>query len=132
MYAASVGQPEVIELLLQYGPDLAAKDICGRTALHFCCRGGNIQNLRILLAAIPADQRQTLLEARSNGGVTPLMAAIQSANIFMVGQCLNSSFNPFALDFTGRSCLDHATPFEDLNGQNIRDLILTAQIQWRN
>ena len=50
----------------------------------------------------------------------------------MVGHCLNSSFNPFMEDFTGKSCLDYATPFKDINGQNIRDLITTAQEQWRS
>ena len=51
--------------------------------------------------------------------------------MYMVGHCLNSSFNPFMEDFTGKSCLDYATPFKDINGQNIRDLITTAQEQWR-
>ena len=49
----------------------------------------------------------------------------------MVGQCLNSSFNPFAQDYTGKNCIDYATPFRDVNGENIRQLIETAQTQWR-
>ena len=130
MYAVSVGQPEVINLLLTYEPSFFAKDICGRTVLHYCCRGGNIQNLRLILSKI-ADQPQ-LIEMRSNGGVTPLMSAIQSANVYMVGHCLNSSFNPFAIDNTGKSCLDYAAPFRDVNGENIRELILTAQRQWQD
>ena len=124
MYAASVGQPECLELLFTYKPDLRQADICGRTVLHYCCRGGNIQNLRLILSKITDT---TLLDARTKGGITPLMAAIQSANVYMVGHCLNSSFNPFMEDYTGKSCLDYATPFKDINGQNIRDLITTAQ-----
>ena len=58
------------------------------------------------------------------------MAAIQSANVYMVGHCLNSSFNPFAKDFTGKTCVDYATPFRDVNGENIKQLIETAQAQW--
>lgn len=73
MYAASIGEPEVIELIFQYNPDLRAKDSCGRTVLHYCCRGGNIQNLTAILAKITDN---SLFEARTNGGVTPLMAAI--------------------------------------------------------
>ena len=42
MMAASVGQPEVLEKLFEYNPDMKARDIVGRTALHYCCRGGNI------------------------------------------------------------------------------------------
>lgn len=70
---------------------------------------------------------RTLCETRTNGGITPLMAAIQSANVYMVGQCLNEGFNPFALDHLGKSCLDYAAPFKDVNGENIRNLIMTAQ-----
>ena len=44
----------------------------------------------------------------------------------MVGQCLNSSFNPFACDFTGKTCLDYATPFKNVDGDNIKNLIKTA------
>jgi len=123
MYAASVGQPEVLEMLFSYNPDLRAVDIAGRTALHYCCRGGNLQNLRVILAKITDP---LLLEAQSNGGVTPLMAAIQSGNVYMVGHCLNSSFNPFAIDFTGRSCQDYSEPFKALSGQSLKDLLVTA------
>ena len=52
-------------------------------------------------------------------------------SVYMVGHCLNKSFNPFAHDFTGKTCLDYAAPFRDVNGENIRDLIRTAQNQWR-
>lgn len=52
MFAASVGQSECIEKLFTYGPDLAAQDVVGRTVLHYCCRGGNIDNLRTLLAKV--------------------------------------------------------------------------------
>ena len=73
MFAASCGQPEVIEFLLNYSPNIRARDICGRTVLHHCCRSGNIQNLRVILARLPD---QAMIEERSNGGVTPLMFAI--------------------------------------------------------
>lgn len=65
-----------------------------------------------------------LLESRSHGGVTALMAAIQSGNIYMVGHCLNSGFDPFAVDYTGRSCLDYAKPFMKLaQGQSLVELV---------
>ena len=67
-----------------------------------------------------------IIEARSNGGVTPLMSAIQSGNVYLVGQCLNSSFDPFSKDFTGRSCVDYAEPFKAVGGQSLKELILTA------
>ena len=123
MFAASVGQPEIIDLLYLNGCKLDARDICGRTALHYCCRAGNIQNLTSLVIKM---EDRTMFEARSNGGITPLMSAVQSANVYMVGKCLNHGFNPFALDCTGKSCMDYATPFKDINGENLCRLIHSA------
>ena len=113
MFAVSVGEPEIVEMLLNYKADIGARDICDRTPMHYCCRGGNIQNLRLLLSKLTD---QTLLESRTKGGVTPLMSAIQSGNVYMVGACLNASFNPFAKDFTGKSVVEYAEPFRDVNG----------------
>ena len=48
MYAASVSKPEVCELLLMYGADLAAKDNVGRTPMHYCWMGGNPENFDFL------------------------------------------------------------------------------------
>ena len=52
MYAASVSEPEVVELLLKQGADLEAKDSVGRTTLHHCCRGGNVQIFNLLVEKI--------------------------------------------------------------------------------
>jgi len=74
MYAASVGQPEVLELILNNGADMTATDNAGRTVFHYCCRGGNIQNFRVLKQHI--GNNLGLYEQRTCGGVTPLMMAI--------------------------------------------------------
>ena len=131
MYAASVSEPEICGLLLQYGADLAAVDSVGRTPLHYCCRGGNVQNLRLLIEKITEHDKKELFEARTAGGITPLIAAIQSSNLYMVAQCLNSSFSPFAVDCTGRSCLDYARPFKAVEGEDICKLVGIAQEQWK-
>ena len=44
------------------------------------------------------------------------MSAIQSGNPFIVGHCLNRSFNPFQRDYTGKTCRDYAAPFIDVAG----------------
>ena len=44
-----------------------------------------------------------------------------------MGQCLNSSFDPFAVDYTGRTCVDYAEPFKAVSGQSLKDLIITAR-----
>ena len=78
MFAASAGQPEVLQVLLDKGANLKLSDRVGRTALHYCCRGGNVQNLRVLLDAYNALEGEPTehFEKRSNGGLTPLMDAI--------------------------------------------------------
>ena len=40
-----------------------------------------------------------LVESRTNGGVTPLMYAVSSGNIYMVGEWLNQGMNPFTKDY---------------------------------
>ncbi len=116
MFAASVGQPEVLQLLIDRKADLTKRDKTGRTALHYCCRGGNVQNLRVLLEAYNALPGEAVehFEKRSNGGVTPLMDAIQSANKYLVGECLNASFDPFAKDFAGNSCLGYSKQYRNV------------------
>ena len=75
-----------------------------------------------------ADNRFDILhESRTYGGVTPLMAAIQGGNIFVVGECLNNGMNPFATDRLGQSALEYAAPFQNVNGQDMRELIRQAR-----
>ena len=52
------------------------RDSIGRTALHFACRSGKIDNFDILVANEEVD-----VDAVSNAGVTPLMTAVESGNI---------------------------------------------------
>ena len=48
----------------------------GRTALHFACKAGNIENFNVLVAHDDIDP-----DAPSKSGVTPIMMAVESANI---------------------------------------------------
>jgi len=49
MYAASVGDVNVLSLILQIPQAINAQDSAGRTALHYACRGGNTDNINFLL-----------------------------------------------------------------------------------
>ena len=93
MHCAAMGSPEGLEIIIARNPNVNAKDRAGRTALHYCCKGGNIQNLRLMLER---GIFMECIESRTCGGVTPLMCAVQSGNIYVVGECLNRGFNPFA------------------------------------
>ena len=78
MFAVSIGDTECVLHLLEKGANISARDKVGRTALHYCCRGGNVQNLNVLLDWIKNKELDlgTLIEESSNGGLTPLMSAI--------------------------------------------------------
>ena len=96
MLAMTEGYPEIIQTLIDLGANKHSRDSAGRTALHYACRAGSLQNLEKLIETFQQESEDfTLFEARSLGGITPLMSAIQSGNPYIVGHCLNRSFNPF-------------------------------------
>ena len=86
-----------------------------------------MQIFNLLVQKIIEAGKKDLFEERTYGGITPLIAAIQSSNLYMVAQCLNSGFNPFAVDCSGRSCLDYARPFKRVEGEDIQNLVKIAQ-----
>ena len=84
----------------------------------------------MLLNSMPKAAFVQTKEARTVGGATALMYAVQSGNIQIVGECLNRGFNPYAKDDLDQTPDIYAKPFEDVNGQNIAHLIIQAQQQW--
>ena len=73
MYALANSTEEIIMKILEYEPNPMARDTCGRTAMHYVCRSGNVANLRLLLST---ESFRESFESQSNGGVTPLMCAV--------------------------------------------------------
>ena len=84
MHASAVGGNTVMSKLLEKNPDIALRDSTGRTALHYACRAGNHKTVKILLEMSSAE----LKDLPTNGGITPLIAAVQSGDIGVVKQCL--------------------------------------------
>ena len=119
MHAAAVSGNTVMNALLEKGPNLAQKDSTGRTALHYACRAGNHKTVKTLLARSPPE----VLDSSTNGGITPLMAAVQSGDINVVEQCLAAGCNPQATDLLGQSVLFYARAFKDVKGQNMSEII---------
>ena len=62
----------------------------GRTALHLACQAGRLDVVQLLNQVEGID-----VNCRTKGGETPLMKAVLSQNIFVVGECLNNNYNPF-------------------------------------
>ena len=97
MHASAVGGNTVMGKLLEKNPNLALQDSQGRTALHYACRAGNQKSVRILLGLSTSE----LKDLPTNGGITPLIAAVQSGDINVVKQCLEAGCNPESQDLLG-------------------------------
>lgn len=66
--------------------------------------------------------------ARTFGGQTPLICAVQSGNIYVVAECLNKHFNPFDCDGLMLGPIDYAKQFQNVEGNNLAQLIEKAQV----
>ena len=61
---------ECLKIILQYKPRINLQDSFGRTALHFACRSGRAEIIKILVLVQGID-----VNRRTCGGETPLMYA---------------------------------------------------------
>ena len=60
-----------------------------------------------------------------------MMMAVQSGNIHLLAECLNSNMNPFLKDGLGQTALDYAKQFPDTTfGTDMTELINDAMVQW--
>lgn len=135
LYAAHANKTNwVMYAILEKGPDLYFADKSGRTALHHCCRSGNLRTFNFLKQKYREAEQQddtgktSAFERRTNGGLTPLMCAIQSGEAYLVEECLNSGLNPFAVDYLGQSCMDYTNRNNEITNYGaIRQIIKGAQ-----
>ena len=123
--ASSQCSGEDFAQIMSLSPDLNQKDRVGRTALHFACRAGRLEIFNQLF-----EDESVEIDAITNCGVTPLMMAIESGNIQLVAQALNSNLNPFLKDALGKRAIDYAQSFRDVMGHDMRELIQKAMDQW--
>ena len=80
MHSAAVSGNTVATALMEKGPNVSLRDSTGRNALHYACRAGNHKTVKLLLNVMSPEDR----EQATNGGITPLMAAVQSGDITVV------------------------------------------------
>ena len=104
----AIGHSDIIREILNFGARLDDRDLVDRTVLHVCCRAGDLNNILILIEAIERKGLGDLLNARSAGGVTPLMEAVQTGKPELVRLCLIKGMDPKHKDYTGKTCLDYA------------------------
>ena len=122
MHMAAVSGSTIMTQMLERNPNLGKRDSTGRTALHYACRAGNHKTVRILLGVCPAELR----EQPTNGGITPLMSAVQSGDITVVQLCLQAGCDPSAVDMLGQNVLFYARAFKDVDGVNMSHIIQKA------
>jgi len=79
MHAAAVCTGEQFAQLLQLGTDLNAQDRAGRAPIHFASCVGNIGTYKVLV-----EQETVDIDAVTQGGVTPLMLAVEGGHIKLV------------------------------------------------
>ena len=71
-FAATLGDVDIMKLLVDAGANVNKKDKYGRTALHFACSNGKDEAITLLLALPGID-----VNATSLGHETPLSKALQ-------------------------------------------------------
>ena len=118
---------QILQLCLGFAPDVNQRDACGRSALHYACAAGKLDQVQLLLQAEAID-----VDAMTLGGETPLMCAARSGNIYLVGECLNQNFNPFVRNCLGETAADQAQLYKgEVYGENLTAVIGAGIKQWQ-
>lgn len=93
----------VLEMILDAGPDLAAKDAEGRSPLHRAAIIGNVKGATALL------DKQADVRAKDKEGATPLHHAAKVGGKPMITLLIDRGAPVDARDDAGRTPLDWAT-----------------------
>jgi len=77
--ASEIGHTEAVKFLLDCKASISHCDAEGRSALHWCCKAGNVANIRLIVNAgadINLPDKADQYKGETNGGRTPLMYAV--------------------------------------------------------
>lgn len=153
--AAAKGELGSLQALIGAGAGIDNKTNTGRTALMLAAESGNADKVKALLAAQaaagttdndgntplalavigPSDTAAlvVLLETRDapadkpdTKGVTPLMKAVDRADLAKVILLLNSGANPSTKDAAGKSATDRALARTDAGGKDVAAVLAQA------
>ena len=125
MHCAASGNAEMLQIILDKGPNLDLTDKFGRTALHYACKADNLKTLTIL-----GEQEEIEVNCVTNGGKTPLMMAVEQGDPELVRTCLNMSAAPFIKDVLGQTAKDYCLFFEKDKREEILRQLEMSENQW--
>ena len=99
---------KIVQVLINCGANAFETTMDGRNLVHLCCRAKRVKMLEGLWPYLVASKITRALNARTQGGTTPLMMAIQSGSTSTVAMCLNAGMNGQDENYLGRKCADIA------------------------
>lgn len=105
MLAYNYGQDEVVELLIEKGANIMARDSGGGTALHYPGYRNSDSTLLLLKAGAAIDDQST-------NGLTPLMITAMDGPVSQVEALLAAGADLHLTDNEGKSALDWAKQYD--------------------
>jgi ankyrin repeat protein len=102
MNSARFGQEEVCSLLLGQGANTNIKNQydSGDTALHYACEEGDLRIAMLIIA------HSSVIDAKNNEEMTPLMYAVQKRHVKLAEILVNRGADPFVCDRNGKSAAE--------------------------
>ena len=122
MFASAYGTPAILQELINRNANISAQDMAGKTCIHVCCAAGKLENFQFLLNIITQNNQEAMLNSPTNGGITPLMFAVQSMNVALVQACLAAGMQAEVVDYVGRNAMDYATEMGNQAAQIVQVL----------
>ena len=116
IFCAAYSDDSCMKVLIGAGADPEERDSSGLTVLHHACK---TQNTRVLQYLLNSPEFAALRHVRTNGGLTPLMLAVQGKSLHFVAECLNAHMNPFDEDYLGFSVMFYAQMHKEKRSPNI-------------
>ena len=104
--ASKYGHSGVVALLLKYGSRVNAADDDGETALHYSCRGGFAECVKLIL---DIGGKGVEVDAREKGcGWTPLHVASVEGHVECCRLLIEAGADPSIIDSSGWNSHEHA------------------------
>ena len=128
MLCASKGNDEIMKILINAGANVEVRDRAGLTVMHYACKSQNVNTVGYMLQE--GKIFGELHDARTRGGVTPLMYVVQGTGKYvsqLTAECLNTGMHPFVEDYLGNSVMDYAALHKEEKNPNVCDGIKMAQ-----